>query len=113
MPTLTPAEEILTATSHLHEAPEGDIPQSQYDKGVVDKFIAILNTNAKNHQSDAVLRHRVQTDNVKEQRVAAATVESDENVCLNKSNPNDAPPKEDMPAANTRSRVGSSKRSVI
>ena len=47
MPTITPADAILTATRDLQEALEGDIPQSQYNKGMADKFIEILNAKAK------------------------------------------------------------------
>ena len=49
MPTITPADVLMIATSDLREALEGDIPQSQYKTGMVDKFIATLNTNAKNY----------------------------------------------------------------
>ena len=49
MPTITPADVLLTATSDLREALKGDITQSQYNKGMVDKFIATLNANAKNY----------------------------------------------------------------
>ena len=54
----------------------------------------------------------VQTKKAGEQRVAAATEESDQDVCLDESEPEDASRKADTPAANTRSPVGSSPRSV-
>ena len=56
MPTITPADALLTAAGDLREAIHGGIPQSQYDKGIVDQFMAILNANDKNYQSDSVLR---------------------------------------------------------
>ena len=56
MPTITVADAILTATKDLQESLEGDIPQSQYDKGMVDKFIEVLNAKAKTYQIDKVLK---------------------------------------------------------
>ena len=58
MPTNKPANAILTATRDLQEALEGDIPQSQYDKGMVDKFIEILNAKAKTYQIDKMFEQR-------------------------------------------------------
>ena len=84
MPTIAPADALLTATSDLRKALDGDIPQSQYDKGMVDKFIATLNVNVKNYQNDTVLRQRVHAAKTKEQRVTAATDESGEGVCFDK-----------------------------
>ena len=105
---VTPSDALLTAPSDLRKAPEGDIPQSQYDKGIVDKFIATLNANTKTYQIDTILRQRTRTEKPKEQRMAAATGESGEDVCLDESEPEEASPEADTPAANTRSRVGSS-----
>ena len=56
MPMITPAE---NATRDLHEALKGDIPQSQYDKGMVEKFIVVLNANSKIYQTDKILEQRV------------------------------------------------------
>ena len=56
MPTITPADAIMNATRYLQEAREGDSPQSQYDKGMVDKFIEILNAKAKTYQIDTNVR---------------------------------------------------------
>ena len=108
MPTITPADAILTATRDLREALKRDIPQSQYDKGMVDQFIATLNANTKNYQSDAVLQQRVHAAMAKEQRVAAATNESGEDVCLNDPESEEVSLKANIPATNTISRVGSS-----
>ena len=55
MPTITPADALLTATSDLRETLEGDIPRSQYNKGMVDKFITVLNAKAKTYQIDKIL----------------------------------------------------------
>ena len=112
MPTIIHDDALLTATSDLRKALDGDIPQSQYDKGMVDKFIATLNANVKNYQNDTVLRQRVHAAKTKEQRVTAATDESGEDVCFDKLESEEASPEADTPAANTRSRVGSSPRSV-
>ena len=61
MPTITPADALLTATSDLRETLEGDIPRSQYDKGMVNKFIAVLDANAKTYPIDKNLsKGRVQ-----------------------------------------------------
>ena len=49
MPTITHDDALLTATSDLREALEHDIPQFQYDKGMVDKFIVTLNANDKTY----------------------------------------------------------------
>ena len=45
--------------------------------------------------------------------MAAAARESDENVCLNELEPEEASPEAEIPAANIMSRVGSSSRSVM
>ena len=66
MPTITPADAILTATSDLPEALKGDIPQSQYDKEMVEKFITVLNANAKTYQINKILQQRAQTDKAKD-----------------------------------------------
>ena len=58
MPTVTPTDAILAATRDLQEALEGDTPQSQYDKGIVDKFIAVLNAKTKTYQIDKILEQR-------------------------------------------------------
>ena len=79
---------------------------------MVDKFIATLNVKAKTYQIDAILRQRAQTEKAKEQRVAATTNGSDKDVYLNESIPKDASPEADKPAAKTRSRMGSSPRSI-
>ena len=81
-PTITPAGAIMTATSNLCKDVKGDIPCSQYNKGMVHKFIATLNANAKNYQSDSVLQQRGRDAKAKEQRVAATTNKSGEDVCL-------------------------------
>ena len=112
MPTIIHDDALLTATSDLRKALDGDIPQSQYDKGMVDKFIATLNANVKNYQNDTVLRQRVHAAKTKEQRVTAATDESGEDVCFDKLESEEASPEADTPAANTRSRVRSGQRSV-
>ena len=111
MPTSTPADALLTATSDLRETPKGNIPRSQYDKGMVNKFIAVLNANAKTYQIDKILEQRARTETAQAQRVAADTNE-DEDACLDKEGQKEAQPESDTPAANTRSRVGSGQRSV-
>ena len=58
MPTITPDDAILTATRDLQEALKGDISQSQYNKGMVDKFIAVLSAKAKTYQIDKILEQR-------------------------------------------------------
>ena len=58
MHTITIVDAILMATKDLQEAFEGDIPKSQNDKRLVDKFIEILNANAKTYQIDKILEQR-------------------------------------------------------
>ena len=111
MPTITPADAILTATKDLQEALKGDTPQSQYDKGMVDKFIEILNAKAKSYQIDKILEQRAQMEAAQSQRVVADTNE-DEDICLDDEDIQETPPEADTPAANTRSRVGSGQRTV-
>ena len=79
---------------------------------MVDKFIATLIANAKTYQIDTILRQRLPTEKAKEQRVAAATKESDDNVCLNESEHEEASTEADTHVFNTRSRVGYSPRLV-
>ena len=55
MPTITTADAILTATRDLQDALKGDIPQSQYEKGWVNKFIKVLNAKEKTYQIDKIL----------------------------------------------------------
>ena len=81
MPTITPANALLTATSYRQETLEGDIPRSQYDKGMVNKFIAVLNAKAKTYQVDRILKKRARTETAQAQRVAADSNES-EDECL-------------------------------
>ena len=83
MHTLKPADLILTATRDPQEALEGDTPQSQYDNGMVDKFIEILNAKAKTNQIDKILEQMAQTETAQSQRVATDTNEN-EDICLNK-----------------------------
>ena len=83
MPTITPADALLTATKDLQEALKGDIPKSQYNKGMVDKFIEILNAKAKTYQIDKILDQRMRTKAAQSQRVGADTNE-DEDMCLAK-----------------------------
>ena len=111
MPTITPADAILTATKDLQEALEGDIPQSQYNKGMVDKFIEVLNAKAKTYQIDKILEHRARTEAAQSQRVSADTNE-DEDICLDEEDLPETSPEQDTPAANTRSRVGSGQCTV-
>ena len=111
MPVITPAEAILTATRDLQEALKGDILQSQYDKGMVDKFIKILNAKAKTNQINKILEQRAQTTTAQSQRVAADTNEN-EVICLGDEDLQETPQESDTPAANTRSRVGSGQRTV-
>ena len=58
MPTITTTNAVLTATKDLTTALEGDIPQSQYDKGMVNKFVEVMNAKAKTYQIDKILAHR-------------------------------------------------------
>ena len=81
MPTITTADAILTATKDLQETLEGDIPQSEYDKGMVNKCIEILNVKAKTYQIDKILEQRAQTETAQSQRVTADTNEN-EDICL-------------------------------
>ena len=62
MPTITTADAILTAARDLQDALDGVFPQSHYDKGIVEKFIEILNAKAKTYQIDKILEHRAHTD---------------------------------------------------
>ena len=41
MPTITPADKLLTTTCNLREAINGGIPQSHHYKGIVHQFMAI------------------------------------------------------------------------
>ena len=94
MPTITTADAILTATKDLKENLEGDIPQSQYDKGMVDKFIEVLNAKAKTYQTDKILEHRARTEAAQSQRVSADTNE-DEDICLNEEDLPETSPEQD------------------
>ena len=111
MPTITPADAILTTMKDLQESLKGDIPQFRYDKRMVDKFIHILNAKAKTYRSDKILEQRARTEAAQSQRVAAGTNE-DEDMCLDKEDFQETPPELDTPAANTRSRVGSGQRTI-
>ena len=111
MPTITTADAILTATKDPQETLKGDIPQPQHDKGMVDKFIAVLNTKAKTYQIDKILEERARTEKAQAQRVTADT-NKNEDVCLDKEDLKKVLPKADTPAANTRSHVGSGQRTV-
>ena len=62
MPTITTADVILTAMKDLQEYLEGDIAWSQYDKGMVDKFIEVLNAKAKTYQVDKIMAQRAHTE---------------------------------------------------
>ena len=85
MPTITTADAILTATRDLQDSLEGDIPQTQYDKGMVDKFIEVLNAKAKTYQIDKMLEQRARTDTARAQRLVADTNEVEvEDECLDK-----------------------------
>ena len=81
MPTITTADAILTATKDLTTALEGDIPQSQYDKGMTEKCIKVMNAKAKTDQTDKILESRARNGAAQPQRVAAAANE-DEEVCV-------------------------------
>ena len=63
MPTITHTDALLTATGNLRKVLDRNIPQSQYNKGMVDQCMAILNANAnanaKIYQSDSVLQKMV------------------------------------------------------
>ena len=72
MPPITTADAILTATKDLTTALEGDIPQSQYDKGMTEKFIEVMNAKAKTYQIDKILESRARNGAAQAQRVAAA-----------------------------------------
>ena len=111
MPTITPADAILTATSDLQEALKGDIPQSQYDKEMVEKFITVLNANAKTYQINKILEQRARTEKAQDQRMAADTTKN-EDVCLDEEDLKVALPEADTPAANTSSRVRSGQRAA-
>ena len=111
MSTITTADAILTATKDLIDALKGDIPQSQYDKGMVDKFIEVLNAKTKTYQIDKILEHRARNAVAQAQRVGADTNEV-EDECLDKELQDEAQPEADTPAANTRSRAGSGQRTV-
>ena len=108
---ITTADAILTATKDLTDVLEGDIPQSQYDKGMVDKFIEVLNEKAKTYQIDKILEHRARNAAAQAQRVVADTNEA-EDECLEKELQDEAQPEVDTPASNTRSRAGSGQRTV-
>ena len=108
MPTITPADAILTATRDLQDSLEGDIPQSQYDKGMVEKFIEVLNAKAKTYQIEKILEQHARTETTQAQRVVADTNEI-EDECLDEDIHEEAQPEVDTPSANTRSiacRVG-------
>ena len=111
MPTITTADAIMTATKDLQETLKGDTPQSQYDKGMVDKFTEILNAKAKTYQIDKILERRAQKEAAQSQRVSADTNE-DEDICLDEEDLPDTSPEQDTPAANKHSRVGSGQRTV-
>ena len=53
--TITPADALWIVAGNLREAINNGIPQSQSNKEIVDKFMAILNANAKNWQPDDTL----------------------------------------------------------
>ena len=95
----------------LQESLDGDIPQFQYDKGMVDKFIEVLNAKTKSYQIFKILEQRARTEAAQSQRVATDSNE-EENTCLDKEDPQETPPVPDTPATNTRSRVGSGQRTV-
>ena len=72
MPTIKPDDTLLAAAGVLQQAISGGIAKSQYDKGIINQCMAILNTNDKHYQSDSVLQQRVQLEKAKDQRMAAA-----------------------------------------
>ena len=111
MLTITTADAILTDSRDLQDSLEGDIPQSQYDKGMVDKFIEVLNANTKTYQIDKILEQRARNETAQAQWVVADTNEL-EDECLDEETPEEAQPEADSPAANTRSRTGSGQRTV-
>ena len=53
-PTITPADALLAAADDLRNAIGGNIPQSQLDKGFMEKFMAILNADAKNQHDNTL-----------------------------------------------------------
>ena len=55
IPTITHADALRIVAGNLREAINNGIPQSQSNKEIVDKFMAILNANAKNWQPDNTL----------------------------------------------------------
>ena len=83
MPTITTADAIVTATKDLEETIKGDIPMSQYDKGLVENFMKLLNAKAKSHQIDKILEQRARIEAAQSQRVAANSNE-EEDACLDK-----------------------------
>ena len=110
MPTITTADAILTATKDLTTVLEGDIPQSQYDKGMTEKFIEVMNAKAKSYQIDKILENRAIKGAVQAQRVAAAASEDDAHVVEEVEC--ELAPEASGPASRTRSRAGSEQRSV-
>ena len=78
---------------------------------MVDKFIEILNANAKTYEINKILEQRAQTEAAQSKRVAANTNEDDD-ICLDDEDLEETQPEADTPAANTRSRVGSGQRTV-
>ena len=57
MPKITTADAIMTAAKDITDALKGDIPQSQYDKGMTGKFVEVLSAKAKTYQIDKILEH--------------------------------------------------------
>ena len=78
---------------------------------MVNKFIAVLNANAKTYQIDKTLQERAQPEKAQDERVVADT-NKNEDVCLDEEDLEEALLEVDTPAANTRSRVRSGQRSV-
>ena len=107
MPTIMPVDTLLTAAGNLRIEIYGGIPQSQYNNGIVNQFMAILNANNKSYQHDSTLQQRVQSEKAKEQTVAAAIGENGEDAYLDDPEQEEALPEVYTPSANTRSCMGS------
>ena len=59
MPTVTPADALITVADNLTTALAGDIPQSDASKESIDRFMELFTENAVKYQEENVKRQRV------------------------------------------------------
>jgi len=112
MPTITPADALLTAAHDMAEALKGNIAQTMQTKGAIEELMKIFKRNAESMKEieEAARPQRVRMKEAHDQRVENKKAHTES---VSQEKDTQQPPErtpanvlpQDCPAANTRART--------